>query len=294
MRKLLRAISVAILFGGAIAAQTASPSSAAKPTDNRPLPDVATLFRDVLRHQKEVDDIRKNYIFKESVREEELDGNSNVKKTTIEEREIFYIGRHRVTRLLSKDGKELSAQEKEKEQKNVDKQVADSKKREAKREEGKQDDDEITVERFLKIAKLSNERREMRNGHEAIVFDFSGDPDVKTHGMAEGAVKKLSGTVWIDEDKRQVMRMEARFDDSFKVGGGLLASLQKGSNFAFEQALVNGEVWLPTYAEAAVGARVLLFKNLHEHQVAQYSDYRKFRTKTSVTLAEPENPKPDK
>src|SRR5437588_1570025 len=100
---------------------------------NRPLPDLPTLFRDIVNHQKELDEIRKNYIYKESTREEELDGNGNVKKTTVEEKETFYVGRRQVSRLLSKDGKELTPSEKEKEQKRVDKEIADFKKRETKR-----------------------------------------------------------------------------------------------------------------------------------------------------------------
>jgi hypothetical protein len=283
---------IAMLFCGAMFAQNAQPVKTAD--KNRPLPDLPTLFRDIMKHQKELDEIRKNYIYTQFTREEELDGNGNVKKTTVEEHETFYVGRRQVSRLLSKDGKELTPSEKEKEQKRVDKEIADFKKREIKREEkGEGDDGEIGVETFLKIAKLTNERREIRNGREAIVCDFAGDPNAKTHGMAENAVKKISGTIWVDETKRHVMRMEAQLDDSFKVGGGLLASVQKGSKFAFEQALVNEEVWLPTYSEATVGARVLVFKSLHEHQVSRYSDYRKFRAKTSVTLAEPEPAKPN-
>ena len=106
--------------------------------------------------------------------------------------------------------------------------------------------------------------------------------------MAENALKKLSGTVWIDEDGREVVRMEARFDEAFKVGGGLFASVQKGSSFIFEQALVNNDVWLPTFADVNVAARLLLFKGIREHSAIQFSDYRKFRVDSKMSLAEEE------
>ena len=233
MRYLILAVILSASHSWGQEAQSAKGGDA-----SRPLPDLPTLFRDIMKHQKELDEIRKNYIYKQSSREEELDGNGEVKKTTVEERETFYVGRRTVSRLLSKDGKELSAEEKEKEQKRVDKEIVSLKKRERKREENGSDEEEMGVETFLKIAKLTNERREVRDGHDAIVCDFAGDPDAKAHGIAESAFKKLSGTIWVDEDKRQIMRMEARFEDSFKVGGGLLASLQKGSKFIFEQAFV--------------------------------------------------------
>src|SRR4051812_13048789 len=163
---------LALLFCGASLAQQSQPTTTA--AADRPLPDVPTLFRDIVKHQKDLDEIRKNYIYKESVREDELDGNGSVKKTTFEERETFFVGRRQVSRLLSKDGKELTDSEKEKEQKRLDKEINDIKKRAEKREEtGKEDDNAITVETFLKISKLTNERREMRSGREAIVCDFA-------------------------------------------------------------------------------------------------------------------------
>lgn len=120
------------------------------------------------------------------------------------------------------------------------------------------------------------------NGRDTIVFDFSGNPESKTDGIAKNALKKLTGTMWIDEASREVTRMEARFGQTFKVGGGLLASVEKGSSFVFEQALVNNEVWLPTYSEANVRAHRLLVKGLREHEVTPYGDHRKFRADSVI------------
>lgn len=257
-------------------AQTAAPAKS--------LPEIGPLLRDVEARQKELDKIQHNYIYKEDERDEELDKDNKVKKTTWEEREIFYIGKTEITRLLRKDGKDLNPDEARKEQERMDKNIEKAKKKEAKDEPDK---DDISVETFLKICRFTNPRREMRNGRSTIVFDFSGNPDEKAHGMGQTAIKKLAGTLWVDEDGRAVTRLEAHFEDAFKVGGGLLASLQKGSRFVFEQQLVNDEVWLPTFAEATISARVLVFKTFHEHAVSHFSDYRKFRTKTNVTVADP-------
>src|SRR5438132_650147 len=93
-----------------LTAATFAQSSPAKTTDTvavRPLPDLPTLFGDIVKHQKELDLIRKNYMFHEDSREEEFDGDGRVKKTTLEERETFYIGRRQVSRLLRKDGRDL-------------------------------------------------------------------------------------------------------------------------------------------------------------------------------------------
>jgi hypothetical protein len=126
------------------------------------------------------------------------------------------------------------------------------------------------------------------------VFDFVGRKDAKTHGLAEDASKKLQGTIWIDEADRQVAHLEVSFIDNFHVVGGLLANIQKGSNFHFDQELVNhpsdvdlspgaagnGELWLPTGGEGTMQARVLLVKNLRQHFIERDYDYKRFRVET--------------
>jgi hypothetical protein len=55
-----------------------------------------------------------------------------------------------------------------------------------------------------------------------------------------------------------------------------VANVQKGSNFHFDQAQVNGEVWLPTGAEGTVQARVLLVKSYRRHVTERDYDYKRF------------------
>ncbi len=105
--------------------------------------------------------------------------------------------------------------------------------------------------------------------------------------MGEEIVHKLAGVIWVDEKALDVVRLEAYFVSDFKIGGGILANLQKGTSFIFEQAFLNNEVWLPTYMEAHVGARVLLVKGLKVNEVIRYSDYKKFNVDTIHTVAPP-------
>jgi hypothetical protein len=63
--------------------------------------------------------------------------------------------------------------------------------------------------------------------------------------------------------------------------------VRPGSSLVFEQALVNDEVWLPTYAEIDISGRVLLLKGVKQHQTVRFSDYRKFEVDTSEELKVP-------
>ena len=84
----------------------------------------------------------------------------------------------------------------------------------------------------------------------------------------------------MDDEARQVVRLEAHLSDTLKLGGGLLASVRKGASLVLEQARTNEEVWLPSYAEAHFSARVLLFANAHGDYTSRFSDYKKFRVES--------------
>ena len=102
--------------------------------------------------------------------------------------------------------------------------------------------------------------------------------------------------IWVDEKQHEVVRLEAYFVKDFRFAGGLLANLQKGTSFIFEQTFLNNEVWLPTYEEAHIGVRVLLLKGFKVNEVTRYSDYQRFHIETLSNIAKPTEPAnpPDK
>ena len=97
------------------------------------------------------------------------------------------------------------------------------------------------------LAQFVNPRRERFHGQDVLVFDFEPNPEYKARNMVERIVHELAGVIWIDEKAHEVVRLEAYFVGDFRVAGGLVANLQKGTSFVFEQAYFNNEVWLPTY-----------------------------------------------
>jgi len=46
-------------------------------------------------------------------------------------------------------------------------------------------------------------------------------------------------------------------------------------------------VWLPTYAEAHLGARIFLVKSFKVNEVTRYSDYKRFHVESIGTLGKP-------
>ena len=238
---------------------------------NAPLPEIRQLIQEVQAHQREMDKVRESYTFTSMHAIEDLDGNGQVKKTQTEEHEEFFVNGHAIERMVKRDGKPLNDHDEQKESERVTRMVEKAEKTPA---AGPSLD--VSVSRLLDVMDVRNERREIFRGRPAIAFDFVGRKDAKTHGLAEDASKKLRGTVWIDEAGHQVAHLEASFVDNFHVAGGLFADIQKGSNFRFDQELVNRELWLPTGSEATMRARVLLVKNLKRHLVERDYDYKRF------------------
>jgi hypothetical protein len=132
-----------------------------------------------------------------------------------------------------------------------------------------------------------NPRRERFRGQDVLVFDFEPNPEYKPKNLEERVVKELAGVIWVDERALDVVRLEAYFVSDVHIGGGLLANLQKGTSFIFEQSYVNNEVWLPTYEEAHIGVRVLLVKGLKVNVATRYSDYKKFNVETLNMISKP-------
>ena len=243
-----------IFVSALILCNTAALCGAQNPRMNQgPIPDPATLMKQVEDHQRKLDQTRENYTYREVVVIHQLDKNGGVKKIESEEDEVFFVNSHEIDRKVKKDGKDLSPEEQNKEQGRVMKEVDKAQKTPP----GKSmDRNDVSISKLLTIMKVSNPRREMLDGRSTFAFDFVGDPHASTHGMAENASKKLSGTIWIDEQDREVRRLIARFDDNFHLGFGLF-SVGKGSNFIFDQKLVNNELWLPTSGQAHVVAHAV-------------------------------------
>lgn len=266
--------SAALCITLAAAAQTAA------------IPDVATLLQEVQDHQRKTDAIREDYTFHELVRTDALDGDGSVKQTKTEESEVFFVHGHRILRLIKRNGAELSEKDKAKEEKRVRQEIAGSAKEPKRSERGRGGGRDRIVSRILAVAKTSNPRREMFRGRPTLVFDFEGNPHAKASGMDQNAAKKLAGTVWIDEADRQVARLEVRFYDNFRIGGGILASVQKGTSMNVDQSPLGAGLWMQTGSEDHLAARVVI-KHLRMNVHIQDFGFKKFNVETQERIAAP-------
>ena len=149
--------------------------------------------------------------------------------------------------------------------------------RRAEREKKKAEGEESTdISTFLKACEFVSPRRETLGGRETIVFDFRPRPGFKPKNSEESLIAKLIGVVWIDPVDKQVIRLEARLAEGFKMAGGLLVSLKPGAALVMEQTRMVQGVWLPKFAQINLSVKVLLFGGGDYNKTIEWSDYKHF------------------
>jgi hypothetical protein len=224
------------------------------------LPSLQALVASVQANQRTLDKTRETYTYRETQVMQELDRHGGVKKQKTREYYVFFVNSHPIQRLVSEDGKPLSPKDAAKEQAHMQFKVQEA-------EHTPPGDPlnakhTVTIARLLTIDHFTNERRVFIDNRPTIALDFVGDKNASTHGIAEDAVKHLSGTVWIDERADEVRRVKATLDSALRLELGLV-SLSQGSTFTFDQKLINNEVWLPTNATIQIEARAAFFLGYH-------------------------------
>jgi hypothetical protein len=264
--------------------QQTETSPSPQPSANvRPLPEIPSLLGEIAKNQQALEDLRQLYTCHLAEEEDKTDSDGKVKSRTMKDYDVFYIGDQQALHLLARGGKPLQGDEKKDEDDKFNKQFDKLKKKQAelaadpKKQQKQEEEDEAQLSDFLRAELFTNPRREMFRGHQVIAFDVNGNPDYKPKKRIDSILQKLSGTMWVDEQAREVVRLEAHFAESVKIGGGLVASLAKGSNFVFEQEKIHDEVWLPSYAEVHLSGRIVFVK-LKQNFVDRFSDYKKFRS----------------
>jgi len=263
-----------ILLTGLLLAVVLAQAARGQQPVSQPLPDIRQLMHEVQAHQRQLDKVRESYTYSTLETTQDVDSNGNVTKTESVEQEDFFVNGHVIARTVKKNGKPLGDRDQQKETERVTKLVEKAEKTPS---DQPLEAETISISRILEIMDVRNPRREVNRGRPTIIFDFIGRRNAKTHGMIEDASKKLQGTLRVDEADRQVAHLDVSFNDNFHVAGGLLANIQKGSNFHFDQAPVDDGLWLPTGGEGTMQAKLLMVKNLRQHFVERDYDYKRFR-----------------
>lgn len=277
--------------------------------------DVLALLREVTRNQDELERRFTEYSFVQQETSREISSKGELKKETTRVYEVFPIAnRAPVMKLISENGIALSGERAAKEQKRVEEEFLKAERdkdkdaqrvqkyraeRDRKKAERSKDgeDDDLEISGFFRVHEFVSPRRERFRDREAVVFDFRARPGFKPSNRQESLISKLVGVAWIDPADKQVMRLEARMAEGFKMAGGLLVNLRPGAAFVMEQTRVAEGLWLPRMAQVNLSVKVLLFGGGDFNQTFEWRDYKHFsgnvgdyKLDTPKTAETPKNP----
>ena len=255
---------------------------------NEPLPDIKGLLDEIRANAEKVDEILENYSYTQLVIDRELDRAGNLIEKSSEKRLLTFFKGYRISRLIEKNGKPLSASDQEKEDRDVQKQVTEIEKRIAEKERkqnaqrdtnsgrGGQPNGEgqrITIADALKGSLLTNPRRERFKGIDVIVFDYEPNPAFKPQTRNEKLFALCNGAVWVDSKTKQIVRLDAVLTKSI---GNFIGKAKQGASFSVENELINNEIWLPSQADVNLSIKIL-FAGININNLIKYGDYSKAR-----------------
>jgi hypothetical protein len=238
----------------------ASTLLAMQPT--RPLPEHSSFVRatrdNLIRSQRE----QFNYSYKERRTEFHVNPFGRVGTGGVEGWEVTPIenGAVILRRLIERDGKRVT-----------DGEVDRVKVREERRREGRR----TSMDDVVAMLTFTMDRRETLNGRETIVIKFTPRPEGEPQTREGRIAKAFTGSAWVDEAAREVIKVEATAVDTISFGFGLIARLNKGTTVTLNREPIHDGLWLPTSIRFAGEGRALLIRKLNVDQRIEWSEYKK-------------------
>ena len=232
-------------------------SRAGAQSADAPLPNPHDLMQRALASEKKLDAQRERYSCRLTDEGVETDSKGNVKKSTTEVKEQFFVNGIPVEHTLSKNGKDLSPDEMRKEDERVMKKtVKYSNQANAQKETDKQN---RQVEDVMEAMQLANGHREHVNGRSVLYYDIVPNPKFQAKNLNQRFAQVMQGKVSIDEETGEMIDLNIKSVQDLKIAGGMLANLHKGFWLHVHNHSQADGVWITDLAEGSGDARAALF-----------------------------------
>ena len=118
--------------------------------------------------------------------------------------------------------------------------------------------------------KLAGEER--LEDRDVYVFEATPRPEYQPVSRETKLLTGMKGTLWIDKDKYQWVKVEAEVLKPVAFGW-FIAKVMPGTSFVLEQGLVTKGLWLPKHFRLEIKAKVLWLPKGYVHDET-YRDYR--------------------
>jgi hypothetical protein len=277
--------AVILVSAGALFAGT---DEVKQPAKLPPTNDPKEILRRLVDAQDKDQKLQNQYTYQQHVVIKKMEKEEGLTIEQDEVADVLPLYGETYERTVMKNGQPLSAKDAEKEEEKINKFIEKHKKEtdadRAKRAEQKKKDDE-------------EGRKFLEEGLRA--YDFTLLPDEEVDGRAVWHIKaeprgdfkpqtkfgkylpKFRGSMWIDKDEYQIVKIDAEALDTVSYGLFLLR-VHKGTHLEMTQTRVNDEVWLPKNIHFFADVRAAVFLSAKVDGDLQYSNYRKYKTESKI------------
>ena len=250
---------LARLVAGALLFQVAAAGARDTPPATRPLPDPQTFFAAIRENLARSQDAQKAFAYKERRTDLDLNpfGHVGMGDTRVVEVTPTGDGTTYTRRLIELDGKAVTTS-------------MPTVRHAGPAARGKAIVDDVAGALDVKI-----DHREAVDGRDMIVLVFTPLAGAKPNTREGKLVKNFKGHIWIDEEAREVTRVEGIAVDDISVGLGVIGRLNEGATATVQRQRIDGDVWLPTSIRFNGEGRELLFRKLVLDFAVDWFDYKK-------------------
>lgn len=133
------------------------------------------------------------------------------------------------------------------------------------------------VDDTVNVLRFTIDHRAIRGGRSVIAVRFEPRADASAETREGSLAQRFSGTIFVDEELREVAHVEATAIDDLTYGFGMVARLGRGTTVQLEREPIEENLWLPTSIRFSGRGRALLFRRLEIDQLIEWSNYRRVR-----------------
>lgn len=138
-----------------------------------------------------------------------------------------------------------------------------------------------SMEDVVATLRFAIDRRELVDGRDVIVVRFEPRPGANPQTREGRMARAFKGFIWVDEQAREVSRVDAVAIENLSYGMGVIARLGQGTSVTLTRERIDETVWLPTSIHFKGNGRALLVRKLSIDFGVEWFDYRKVSSSTS-------------
>ena len=240
------------------------------------LPKADEVLRHAIERAKWVDKagIEKDWAYAQHSVSQKLNKNGEVEETTERVLQPVLIQGKVYSRLVSKNGKALDAEDQKKEAER-EKKFRENLAKPKKASDDDDDDDDVQInEELVSRYNFAVIRKEAVGDRPAYLLTFLPRPNVKLpeKRRMDRVLNRLEGQVWIDAQNYSLLKVDMHLTEPTTLMAGL--GSVRSLDFMIEMMQVAPDVVVPREIAVSFEGRQL-FKSMRVKQKGRFSDYRK-------------------